>query len=131
MAQLVQRDEVLVMYVVAKGGVSGSNAAFEQLESRFPTLRGRKFFATVHRGEYRPCVAIRDDDDPEALGLPTEVIPGGTYVKQRLEGGFENIGPTFDAMAAEHRHDRSRPVIEFYRRHNDVRTGPDAREQSP
>ncbi len=39
---------------------------------------------------------------------------------QRLEGGFENIGPTFDAMAAEHPHDRSRPVIEFYRRHNDV-----------
>lgn len=120
MAKLVERDEVPVMYVVSEGGVAGSNAAFDKLESNFPTLRGRKFFATVHDGQYRACVAIREDDDPESLGLPADVIPGGTYAKQRLEGGFENIGPTFDAMAAEHTRDRSRPVIEFYRRHDDV-----------
>ena len=42
------------------------------------------------------------------------------YARRRLEGGFENIGPTFEAMAAGHERDPARPAIEFYRRHDDV-----------
>jgi len=120
MATLVEREDVPVMYVLAGGGVSGSRAAFDELEARLPTLRGRKFFATVHDGHYRACVAIREGDDPQGLGLAPAVIPGGPYAKRRLAGGCENIGPAFDAMAAEHSQDRSRPVIEFYRRHDEV-----------
>jgi len=120
MAQLVQRQDVPVIYVTAAGGVSGSRAAFDQLERHLSTLRGRKFFATVHDGEYRTCVARHEDDDPRSMGLPTGVIPGGTYARQRLEGGFENIGSTFDAMAAAYPRDPSRPVIEFYQRQDRV-----------
>ena len=120
MASLVERDAVPVMFVEAKGGISGASAAFENLERRFPSLRGRKFFATVQGEDYRACVATKPGDDPRALRLRTSVIPGGLYARARLRGGPENIGPAFEALSAEHPRDASRPVIEFYRRHDDI-----------
>jgi len=115
-----ERSEVPVLFVRAEGGPAGSAAAFEDLEGRLPTLRGRKFLATCRGGEYRACVKTREEDDPEAMGLETGVIPGGLYARRRLEGGPENIAATFDAMAEEHPQDTSRPCIELYRRHDEV-----------
>ncbi|MHC4223319.1 MAG: hypothetical protein ACYSX0_09710 [Planctomycetota bacterium] len=115
-----ERPEIRVMCVRAEGGPAGSAAAFEKLESRLSTLRGRKFFATCRGQDYRACVQLRDDDDPEALGLEVGVVPGGLYAKRRLEGGPEKIEATFDAIAAEHAQDVSRPCVEFYRRHDEV-----------
>ncbi|MHC4134051.1 MAG: hypothetical protein ACYTDU_16270 [Planctomycetota bacterium] len=115
-----ERAEIPVMFVRADGGPAGAPAAFETLESRLPTLRGRKLFATCRGSDYRACVKLREADDPEALGLEVGVIPGGVYAKQHLEGGPENIATTFDAMAREFPQDTSRPCIEFYRRHDEV-----------
>jgi DNA gyrase inhibitor GyrI len=114
-----ERPEVPVMFVRAVGGPAGSAAAFERLERPLPTLRGRKFFATCRGQDYRACVELRHDDDPEALGLEVGAIPGGLYAKQRLAGGPEKIAAAFDAMATEHAQDASRPCVEFYRRHDE------------
>jgi hypothetical protein len=108
------------MFVRADGGPAGSAKAFEMLESRLPTLRGRKFFATCRGDDYRACVKITENDDPTALGLEVGTIAGGLYARRRLEGGPANIAATFDAMAEESSQDMSRPCIEFYRRHDDV-----------
>jgi hypothetical protein len=115
-----ERAEVPVLFVRAEGGPAGAPAAFQELESRLPTLRGRKFFATCRGEEYRACVKRSHDDAPEVLGLEAGVIPGGLYAKRRLDGGPENIASTFDAMAREFQPDTSRPCIEFYRRHDEV-----------
>ena len=116
---MARRDPIDVWYVAADGGPAGAPAAFAELERRVGSLRGRKFFGTFHDGEYRACVAIRDDDDA-ALGLPRGTIPGGRFAKRVWKGGWDCIGATVDEMAKEHRPDCARPTIEFYRREHEV-----------
>ena len=114
------RDEIKVMYVEAEGGLAGVAEAFHALESRLPSLEGRKFYGAYHHpdGPYRACVGIRDDDDPASLGLALWTIPGGRYLKRKMENWQEHIGDirkNFEEMAREQQPDPSRPSIEYYR----------------
>ena len=115
---LVTLDNVKVMYVASANGPQGAGEAFDSLEARLPSLKGRKFYGTLLHGEYRACVAIEAQDAPAAMGLETWVIPGGAYARRKLEGWSERlpeIGETFKAMAAEFPADPTRPNVEFYR----------------
>jgi hypothetical protein len=115
---LVTLDDVKVMYVASANGPQGAGEAFDSLEARLPSLKGRKFYGTLLHGEYRASVAIEAQDAPAAMGLETWVIPGGAYARRKLEGWSERlpeIGETFRAMAAEFPPDPARPNIEFYR----------------
>lgn len=115
---VVTLDDVKVMYVASANGPRGAGEAFDSLEARLPSLKGRKFYGTLLHGEYRACVAIEAQDAPAAMGLETWVIPGGAYARRKLEGWSERlseIGETFRAMAAEFPPDPARPNIEFYR----------------
>jgi len=119
----VSIDDIDVMYVVADGGPAGAPAAFAMIEAALGGPRGRRFFATYDGDEYRACVAIQDGDDPAALGLATGRIPGGEYERSRLsdwQAHTAEIGPTFEAMAAAHEPDWSRPCIESYRSANEL-----------
>jgi hypothetical protein len=114
----VTLDDIDVMCVVAEGGPAGGAAAFEALEARLPTLRGRRFYGTFHSGEYRACVAMRSDDDPAALGLGVWRIPGGEYEQLRLHDWHDRIPEIpalFDAMVPASEVDPTRPSIELYR----------------
>ena len=88
-------------------------------------LKGRRFYGVFDEGagKYWACVRRREQDDPTRLGLRTGTIEGGLYASERLCGDYEAlvtlIAPTFEAMAARHRVDSSRPAIEFYRRHDE------------
>ena len=115
---LVALDDVKVMYVVSPNGPLGAGEAFDRLETRLPSLKGRKFYGTMLNGEYRACVAIESQDAPASMGLDTWTIPGGAYVRRKLERWPERlaeIGQVFGALAAEHPRDSARPNIEFYR----------------
>ena len=87
-------------------------------------LRGRHFYGVFDgdAGRYWACVQRREGDDPASLGLSAGTIKGGLY-EARLRGDYDAlvalIGPTFEAMVAQHSFDSSRPSIEFYRRHNE------------
>ena len=120
MSQQVTLPEVQVMYVESATGLAGAAEAFDRLEARFPSLKGRRFYGTFQppAGPYRACTAIEPGDDATALGLPTWVIPGGKYSRQKLldwQARMPEIGKTFQSMAAEGERDSSRPSIEFYR----------------
>ena len=67
-------------------------------------LRGRKYYGAFDdSGEYRVCVQLRDDDDPQAIGLEVGSLPGGRHALQRLTGEppevYERIGPTFQRLS--------------------------------
>jgi len=120
MSQRVTLPEVQVLYVESATGLAGASEAFDRLEARFPSLKGRKFYGTFQppAGPYRACTAVEPGDDATALGLPTWVIPGGEYSRQKLldwQAQISEIGKTFQSMAAEGERDSSRPSIEFYR----------------
>lgn len=94
-------DNIEVMFVPAEDGPRGAREAFNKLESKLPTLKGRKFYGTFHHGEYRACVAITEEDNPDAMGLHRWVIPGGKYAKRKIKG-WENevhiLGEIFNSM---------------------------------
>ena len=111
-----------VMWVREYEGPTGD--AFAELEA-VVGLRGRHFYGVFDgdAGRYWACVQRREGDNPDSLGLSAGTIKGGRYASARLRGDYDAlvalIGPTFEAMLAQHSFDSSRPSIEFYRRHNE------------
>jgi len=104
----------------------GPPEAFELLESKLPSLKGRRFYGTFRLTpegeEYWACVAMTEGDDPAAMRLETGTIPGGWYVRRRVED-WENVvrdgklPELLDELAGSNlsKLDRSRPSVEFYR----------------
>jgi hypothetical protein len=124
---VVEREDVPVFYVSRRDEMpKAARDAFEELERRVGSLRGRKFYGVFapREGEYRACVAVKEGD-AEHLGLAEGVIPGGRYLRETLRGEpeqiYARIPAAFDALtAAATAIDGSRPSIEFYRRHDEV-----------
>jgi len=121
----VNIDSIKVMYVEAKGGLSGVGEAWSRLESKLPSLRKRKFYGTYRSDHevYRACTAIMDEKEPEKFGLSTWTIPGGKFVREKVvdyASRVEIIGETFESMAQEYDMDTNRPSIEFYRSQREV-----------
>jgi DNA gyrase inhibitor GyrI len=126
----VERNDTPVMFVAAEGDpqtVSGAaQRAFGELESRLGTLRGRRFSGVFDpaSGEYLACVQTKGGEEAHALGLGQTVIPGGTYLRTTITGQppavYAQVGPTFEELEKQSRPDSNRPLIEFYRRHNEI-----------
>ena len=121
-SDIVRLDPIDVMYV--REYEKPSEEAFTELEA-VVGLKGRRFYGLFDEdaGKYWACVQRREQDDPTSLGLRTGTIEGGLYASERLRGDYQVlitlIAPTFEAMAARHSVDSSRPAIEFYRRHDE------------
>ena len=110
-------SEIPVMFVRAEGP-AGAKEAFAALEVKLTSLKGRRFYGTLYRGDYRACVALEPGDDPGALGLETGAIPGGNYATARVydwQKNVEQIHAAFKALQHGHDVDDSRPDVEFYR----------------
>jgi hypothetical protein len=104
--------------------------AIQQLWPRFERLVGlrrRRMYAMVdiRAGTYAACTPAREGDDPGRLGLETATLPGGWYLRARITGEpprlYERIGPAMQALKAlAVCADPGRPLIEYYRRHNEI-----------
>lgn len=101
----------------------------QQLWPAFETLvglRGRKMYGYVdlRHNTYTACTPFRDGDEPDELGLRLGTLPGGCFLRGRLVGDppqlYELIGPGMTQLEAEADVDQSRPLVEYYRRHNEI-----------
>jgi hypothetical protein len=124
MDTFVERSEIGILRVRADMNGSGPHGAMQLLESKLPSLRGRKFygaFRILEDGEeYYACVERIDTDDPERMGLETATLPGGLYARRKLFEWQEIIEagklPEIDREFVQvHDVDRSRPELEYYR----------------
>lgn len=98
-------------------------AAIERIEAQLPSLRGRRCYGVVVDGEYRACVAVLADDDPDTMGLPVWELPGGRYARRNLtdfHSKVHTIGTTFEELEQRRDYDPSRPNIEYYRSHREL-----------
>jgi hypothetical protein len=118
----VELQEFPVLRVRADMKGDGPSAAFKLLESKLPTLRGRRFYGTFqftpYGEEYYACVAQIDSDDPDKMQLETGVIPGGLYARRKLpdwEKKISQLQRLFQEMAQSNDVDQSRPSLEYYR----------------
>jgi DNA gyrase inhibitor GyrI len=115
-----------VARVEAVGGPSGAGAAFDRLEGRMKTLRGRKMYGVLYPGNperYFACLRL-DDATSDDLGFERASVPGGLYGRRLIRGWDSKLPELphfFDTLRAElvdtgYVHDRERPSIEYYRR---------------
>jgi hypothetical protein len=120
----VERSETEVLRVRADMKGSGPAGAMRLLESRLPSLKGRKFygaFRLLETGEeYFACVERVAGDDPTKMGLDVGVLPGGLYVRRKLIDweriiAAGELGSHFEELIRTHAFDPSRPEIEYYR----------------
>jgi hypothetical protein len=118
--------ELAFTYVEAIDGFAGAGAAFDQLEGRMDTLRGRRMYGVVYPGDpvrYLACLLL-DDENADDLGFERTTVPGGQYaytlvrdwgpriselpvIVSQLESEIEISGLAVDP---------DRPWLEFYRR---------------
>jgi DNA gyrase inhibitor GyrI len=60
----------------------------------------------------------------ESGDLTEGVLPGGAYLRERLRGEppelYDRIAPGFEALESQMPRDRRRPLLEHYRRHDEV-----------
>ena len=119
-----QLEDIPVMYTSFFGNPA-ENDAFARLEAPLATLRGRRFYGVTwwESDEYRACTRLEPDDDPAALGFETFTLPGGRYAYVKLKGKYEEliarIPDEFKKLSDRCPADKSRPAIEFYRRHEE------------
>ncbi len=124
MDTVVDRPQVDVLRVRADMNGKGPKGAFAVLESKLPTLKGRRFFGTIRAREegleYYACVERLATEDAATLGLESATVPGGRYVRRRIwdwaavvaAGKMEELSQD---LARGHVLDPDRPSIEFYR----------------
>jgi DNA gyrase inhibitor GyrI len=121
----IERKMTPVAFLRTRDDPASIARAWQELED-VVDLRGRKFFGVVEPAgtEYRACVALRPDDDPVKWGFETGTIPGGSYLRVRLRGEppaiYEQIGPRMAELEASTDRDENRPLIEFYRRRDEI-----------
>jgi hypothetical protein len=120
----VERVEVEVLRVRADWAGAGPAGAMQELESKLPSIKGRRFygaFRILPEGEeYFACVERLPTDDPERMGLEPGRLPGGRYVRRKV---FEwepivragKLGEIFQDMVRLHEPDATRPSLEYYR----------------
>lgn len=93
---------------------------------RLVGLRGRKTYARIdeHQNTYTVCTPVKENDDPDHLGLQLGTLAGGWYLRGHLVGDPPGLyGLIADGMAelqAMAPADGLRPLVEFYRRHNRI-----------
>jgi hypothetical protein len=121
----IQRQDVSVMEHSTADELARIQQAwpwFEQLVG----LRGRKMFARVDEsaGTYTVCTPVTNDDHPERLGLSLGTLAGGYYLRGRLTGApdeiYRRISDGMSELKAVAAADDTRPLVEFYRRHDQI-----------
>lgn len=129
MSDVVNLPTIPVMCSMVVGVEDVSKAVDSVEEKLNHKLTGRKCYGVSAEDQkglhYRACVAIQEGDDPAVLGLTSSEIPGGKYAKDRIRPwDYRKDVPIliakFEKMAQEHEADKTRPSVEFYRRHDDL-----------
>jgi hypothetical protein len=75
-------------------------------------------------GTYTVCTPLRDGDDPDGFGLLRGTLAGGCYPRGRIVDeppeSYQAIGPGMAELKAMMPSDPVRPLVEFYRRHDQI-----------
>lgn len=105
----------------------GIKAAWDQLESKLPSLRGRKFYGLTFREDeglvYYAGLEPLDAEEIARLGFPTKTLRGGKYARVKLldwTKHADEIGEIFGELMDQFEKDPAGPTVEFYRSQSEL-----------
>ncbi len=120
-ATIVEMPEIHLVVCKADEVPSGIRASWRKLESKLPSLRGRKFYGLSYmEGNemiYYAGVVPLNDAEVASLGFPRKVIEGGRYARVKLmdwSKHLNEIPAIFDELIQEFKMGNG-PAIEYYR----------------
>jgi hypothetical protein len=106
---------------------SGIGAAWDKLESKLSSLKGRKFYGVVLRegseSVYYAGMVPVSDAEVTSLGFPIMMIKGGKYARAKLfdwPNHRERIGEIFDELMRDFEKDPNGTEIEYYRSQSEL-----------
>lgn len=121
-ASIVSQPDLELIVCRASDFPSGIKDAWERLESKLASLKGRRFYGLTFFEEghlvYYAGLEPVDDEEIRALGFPTLPLKGGKYARVKLmdwNDHTDEIGPIFDELMEEYKKDPTGPTVEFYR----------------
>jgi len=127
-ATTVQMPDLNLVVVRAKHDKEPDiKAAWQTLESRLSSLKGRKFYGICCKEEsefaYYAGLEPLDQTEIEWLGFQTLTVKGGKYARVRLSdwrNHTDQIGPIFEELHKTFATNPNRPVVEHYRSQSDL-----------
>jgi hypothetical protein len=126
-ATIVDSPDLRLMVVRASEFPGGLKAAWDGLESRFSSLKGRKFYGVVRdegsQVAYFAGVVPLGDEEITALGLPTMMIKGGKYARAKLldwPNHTDEIGQIFSDLRRDFPMDPNGWELEYYRSQSEL-----------
>ena len=121
----IHQGDVIVMQRTTVDDMEHIRAIWPPFEETVG-LRGRKMYAMIDTDlhTYTVCTPVREDDRPDELSLLLGTLPGGWYLRGRLIGDppevYDRIGVGMAELEAAASRDTLRPLVEYYRRHDQV-----------
>lgn len=127
MDRIVQVQTFELLYVEADSFPDGIQYAWNTLEKKLGSLKGRKFYgASWMEGEkirYIAGVIPVSSAEKEILRLPIIKIEGGTFITRKIEKWHERIdeiGRIFDMLAGLYPLRKGVPFLEYYRSNKEL-----------
>lgn len=124
---IVELPDLNLMVVRADDFPSGLKTAWDTLESKLSSLKGREFYgASRYEGSqmvYFAGVVPVGDEEVTALALPTISIKGGKYARVKLldwPNHTNEIGPIFGELTQEFPVAPNGWVLEYYRSQSEL-----------
>ena len=102
-------------------------AAWQALESKLSTLKGRKFYGLVYSdasgSAYYAAVQPLHADEGSTLGFPSLLLKGGKYARVKMTDWPQHtheIPAIFDQLERSISRDPTRPSLEFYKSQSEL-----------
>jgi hypothetical protein len=126
-ATIVDRPDLHLVVCRADAFPSGIKAAWDRLESKLSSLKGRRFYGvTFCEGSqfvYYAGLVPANDEEVSSLGFPAMMIKGGRFARAKLfdwPNHTDEIGRIFDELMREFPMDPNGPGVEYYRSHSEL-----------
>ena len=113
----INLDPIKIIYVESENGPQEAAKAFAKLEKNL-SLKGRKFYGLISEEGRRYLASTTLIDGNEKLGFPIGEIPGGFYVRTKIDDWQTKLSlviSEFNKLSEKYEEDATKPRIEFYR----------------
>lgn len=121
-ATIFDQPDVELVVCRATEFPAGIKDAWERLESKLASLKGRKFYGLTYFEDghlvYYAGLEPLGAEEIDALGFPTMTLKAGKYARVKLmdwNDHADEIGPIMEWLMEEYKKDHSGPTVEFYR----------------